>query len=393
MNWKRIALGILILSLAAGVWGFLMLLNNGQQMLGLGSFVVWGLWMALYVFFASTAAGMFFIASLDLLFKVKTFAGTGKIFMLASLASLGAGLIHILINEGRPERVMNVFLHPNFDSVLAWSVWIYTLIALATTAILLVLFIPQKRLPFRKEPVIKWLMILSFPVAVIASGAVGFTLSTQSSHSFWSVGLFPVLFPIFGMSAGFALSRIIVALYGDKTSPGYPRLAKTMAISTIALLLSITYIIGSVLFVGIYDATPPTIEAANYIMFGQYWYGFWIVQIGLGIVVALGALIKVLSKPGLSKKPAWGLTIGVLVLLGAAVARLNFIIPAQIVAGADFLSSPIIDSRYIDSYIPTLPEWALSAGITAAVILAFYIVAKMMKLIPVRIGNEETGDE
>ncbi|PKH47766.1 molybdopterin oxidoreductase, partial [Dehalococcoides mccartyi] len=105
MNWKRIALGILILSLAAGVWGFLMLLNNGQQMLGLGSFVVWGLWMALYVFFASTAAGMFFIASLDLLFKVKTFAGTGKIFMLASLASLGAGLIHILINEGRPERV------------------------------------------------------------------------------------------------------------------------------------------------------------------------------------------------------------------------------------------------------------------------------------------------
>lgn len=51
MNWKRIALGILILSLAAGVWGFLMLLNNGQQMLGLGSFVVWGLWMALYVFF------------------------------------------------------------------------------------------------------------------------------------------------------------------------------------------------------------------------------------------------------------------------------------------------------------------------------------------------------
>ncbi|PKH46950.1 molybdopterin oxidoreductase, partial [Dehalococcoides mccartyi] len=78
---------------------------------------------------------------------------------------------------------------------------------------------------------------------------------------------------------------------------------------------------------------------------------------------------------------------------GAAVARLNFIIPAQIVAGADFLSSPIIDSRYIDSYIPTLPEWALSAGITAAVILAFYIVAKMMKLIPVRIGNEETGDE
>ena len=390
---KKVAMGIILLSLAAGAWGFYMFLTKGQQELGLGSFIVWGLWMALYVFFASTAAGMFFVASLDLLFKVKAFAGTGKIFMLASFTSLAAGLIHVLANEGRPERVLNVFLHPNFGSVLAWSVWIYTVIAIATAGILIVLFAPEKWLPFRREPLVKTLMILGFPVAVVASGAVGFTLSTQSSHSFWNVALFPVLFPIFGLSAGLALSRVIVALWGDKKSAGYPRLARIMAISTIMMLLAIIYIIGSVLFVGIYDSTPQTIAAANYIMFGQYWYGFWIVQIGLGVLVPIAILTKILLQPNLAKKPVWGVTAGGLVLLGTAVARLNFIIPAQAVAGTDFMTSGFTDSRHIGTYVPTLPEWALSIGIAALAVLAFYVIAKKMRLMPIHIGNEETHDE
>ncbi|MEN8613812.1 NrfD/PsrC family molybdoenzyme membrane anchor subunit [Dehalogenimonas sp. THU2] len=391
MLFKKVALAILILSLAVGAWGFYIFLTQGQQALGLGSFVVWGLWMALYVFFASTAAGMFFMASLDLLFKVKAFAGTGKIFMLASFASLAAGLTHILANEGRPERVLNVFLYPNFQSVLAWSVWIYTAIALATVGILIALFAPQKWLPVRREPLVKTLMVLGFPVAVVASGAVGFTLSTQSSHSFWNVSLFPVLFPIFGMSAGLALSRVIVALFGNKKSLGYPRAARTMAILTISLLLAIIYIIGSVLFVGAYDTSPANVAAAEYIMFGQYWYGFWIFQIGLGVVVPIGILSMVLLRPGLAKKPVWGVTAGGLVLLGTAIARLNFIIPAQAVAGNEFLTSGIVDSRHVASYVPTLPEWALSAGIAALAVLAFYIAASKLRLIPITIGNEENS--
>ena len=124
--FKRIALGLIILSLAAGVWGLFTLLTKGMASTDMSSIVPWGLWMGMYVFFASTAAGMFVISSLDLLFKVKAFAGTGKIFMLASFASLSASLVFILANEGRPERFWHVFIYPNFESVLTWSVEIYT---------------------------------------------------------------------------------------------------------------------------------------------------------------------------------------------------------------------------------------------------------------------------
>ena len=387
--FKRIALGLIILSLAAGVWGLFTLLTKGVASTDMSSIVPWGLWMGMYVFFASTAAGMFVISSLDLLFKVKAFAGTGKIFMLASFASLSASLVFILANEGRPERFWHVFIYPNFDSVLTWSVWIYTAVAIATIILLIVLFMPDRRLPFRKGPLVKGMMILGFPIVVLAAGAVGFTLSTQSSHAFWNVGLFPVLFPIFGLSAGFGLSRVLVALFGDKTNPNYPKLTKTMAISTVLLLLAGLYIIGSVLLVGGYFAPPETTAAANYIISGPYWYGFWIIQIGLGAIVPIIILTRIIFQPTMNKKPAWAITAGLLVLLGAAVARLNFIIPAQVVAWSDFEATPFTSERLTAAYTPSMAEWTLAIGITALFVLLFYVTAKKMRLIPINKNDEE----
>lgn len=389
LRFKRIALGLIILSLAAGVWGFITLLTKGISTTDMSSIVPWGLWMAMYVFLASTAAGMFMISSLDLLFKVKAFAGTGKIFMLASFASLSASLVYILANEGRPERFWHVFIYPNFESVLTWSVWIYTAVAIATGVLLIILFMPDRRLPVRKEPLVKGMMIIGFPMAVLAAGAVGFTLSTQSSHAFWNVGLFPVLFPIFGLSAGFGLSRVLVVLFGDNKNPNYTILTKTMAISTVLLLLAAMYIIGSVLFVGGYFAPPETTAAANYIMSGPYWYGFWILQIGLGAIVPIIILTRIIFRPALKKKSAWAITAGLLVLLGAAVARLNFIIPAQVVAWADFEATPFTSERLTAAYIPSLAEWALAVGITALFVLLFYVTAKKLRLIPITYKNDE----
>lgn len=387
---KKIIFGILLLSLAFGGWGVFILVTNGQEVLGLNSFVVWGLWMSLYVLFASMAAGMFAMSTFDLLFKLKTFAGTGKVFLLASFASLCAGLAHILVNEGRPERVINVFIYPNWDSVLTWSVWIYTAIAIATAVLLLVLFIPERKIPVNKDKLVKGLMIIGFPIAVLAAGAVGFTLSTQASQAFWNEAFFPILFPIFGLSAGFGLARILVAVFGDKKSHGYDHATRIMAISTIILLFANLYIIGSLLFVSDYGGNPAAVAAVEYILFGPYWYGFWIFQIGLGVLIPLVILARIVLNHNLKHKWLWAASAGTMVIVGTAVARLNFIIPAQAVAREDFLSSPYSGVRFAGEYIPTMPEWAVSVGITALFIVLFYATAKKMKLLPIVFKNGGT---
>jgi molybdopterin-containing oxidoreductase family membrane subunit len=69
------------LALLIGVWGIYDRLAFGHANANYGSYVVWGLWVAMYLFFAGVAAGGFMVATLDLLFNVPLFKGTGKMVL------------------------------------------------------------------------------------------------------------------------------------------------------------------------------------------------------------------------------------------------------------------------------------------------------------------------
>lgn len=164
-----------------------------------------------------------------------------------------------------------------------------------------------------------------------------------------------------------------------------------MAICTIALLCANIYIIGSYLFIGSYGGNPANVAAVEYILWGPYWYGFWIFQIGLGVLVPLGILITILTKHDLKRKWMWAARAGALVIIGTAVARLNFIIPSQVTSRSDFDLTPYTNIRLEGNYVPTLPEWAFSAGIIAVFVILFYVTAKKMKLLPIVFTNGETN--
>ena len=78
MTLKKVLYAVCILALIFGAWGVVDRLSTGHQNANYGSYVVWGLWVAMYLFFAGTAAGSFMFATLDFLFNIKLFKGTGK---------------------------------------------------------------------------------------------------------------------------------------------------------------------------------------------------------------------------------------------------------------------------------------------------------------------------
>ena len=92
---KKVAYAFGVLALLAGIWGFYNRFVFGHQDAAYGSYVVWGLWVAMYLFFAGTAVGGFMIATLDLLFRVPVFRGTGKIALWGALISLAAALVSV----------------------------------------------------------------------------------------------------------------------------------------------------------------------------------------------------------------------------------------------------------------------------------------------------------
>ena len=112
---KKLTYAFGALTLLFGLWGFYDRFAFGHQDANYGSYVVWGLWVAMYLFFAGIAAGGFMIATLDLLFDIPAFKGTGKIALWGALVSLAAGLLSIWLDLGHMERIWKVYFQVPVD--------------------------------------------------------------------------------------------------------------------------------------------------------------------------------------------------------------------------------------------------------------------------------------
>lgn len=377
MTLKRILYVLCILALLVGAWGVFDRLTTGHEDAAYGSYVVWGLWVAMYLFFAGVAAGCFMFAALDLLFDVKLFKGTGKVALWTALVSLAAALLSIWLDLGHMERIWKVYLQPNLGSVMAQMVWGYTLFGL----LLLVSLFFAIRKPTSKA--LKVLMIVGVPLSLFVSGAVGALLGVNAGRLFWHVGLLPVQFPVFSLASGFAAMLVVIGWFGAKDDARRAQQLWVMALVTIGLQVVKLYFLWADFSQSIYGNVPQNVEAVNQVLYGPYWWAFWIVQVLLGSIVP----IVVLSRRKWGENPKIAGTIGVLVLIGFAVARANIVFPALTVPELEALTTAFTGPHLSFDYFPSLMEWAVTIGIVGLAVLAFVIGTDRLKLMRAEVAR------
>ena len=202
----KVLWALAIVAFVVGLYGLYLRLTTGHLNAGYGSYVPWGMWVAMYLFFVGTAAGMFLVAALDVPLGVRAFSGVAPVALLAALVSLGAGLFQIWTDLGWMGRIWSVYLSPNFNSVMTQMVWGYTLFGLLMLGVL------GLRWRGGFDRLVKVLMWLGIPLALYLSGGVGALLGVEASRLFWHAGLFPAQFPIFSVASGVALMLVIVGL-------------------------------------------------------------------------------------------------------------------------------------------------------------------------------------
>jgi protein NrfD len=363
MFLKRIVYALCVVALLVGAWGVYDRLAYGHQNANYGSYVVWGLWVAMYLFFVGTAAGAFMIATLDLLFRVETFRGTGRVALWVALVSLGAGLLSIWLDLGHMDRIWKVYLQGNLSSVMAQIVWGYTLFGLLLLASLY-LAIRQPR-----GVVLRVLMTVGLPLSLFLSGAVGALLGVQASRLFWHVGLFPVQFPVFSVASGAAAMLVALGLFGPRDDPRRGQQLWILSLSTVVLAVVKLYFLWADFSQSIYGNVPQNVQAVNAVLFGPYWWAFWILQLFLGTLVP----VVVLAQPRLARHNGWAGVMGALVLFGFAVARANIVFPALTVPELEALTTAFTGPHLTFSYFPSLMEWAVTLGVSGLAVLAFLI--------------------
>jgi len=367
---KKLTYAFGALTLLFGLWGFYDRFAFGHQDANYGSYVVWGLWVAMYLFFAGIAAGGFMIATLDLLFDIPVFKGTGKIALWGALVSLAAALLSIWLDLGHLERIWKVYLQGNPSSLLFQMVWGYTLFGLLT----LVALILQIRKP--GSPALKIIMWIGLPLSLFISGAVGALLGVNASRPFWHIGLFPVQFPVFSLASGAAMMLVALGLFGPRDDPRRPQQLWTLSLMTVILMVVKLYFIWADYSQSMYGNVPMNVEAIRQVMFGQYWWAFWIAQLLIGSLIP----IFFLSQPKFAKHNGWAGWMGLLVLIGYAFARGLIIFPALTVPELTSLATAFSGPHLSFDYFPSLMEWAVTSGTIGIAVLGFLIGSDALKL-------------
>ena len=350
------------LSLLVGLWGLYDRLVYGHMHANYGSYVVWGLWVALYMFFAGVATGAFMLATLDLLFELPIFRGSGRLALWGSLVAMPAGLAAIGLDLGHMTRIWKVYLQPNFGSVMAQLVWGYT--------IFLGIVVISLWLSLRPQPS-RWLkpvMAIGLILAIFLSGGIGALLGVNQNRISWHVSNLPAQFPVFNLTSGVALMLIAIGWFGPLRDPRRSLQLRILSLAMVVLLLVKGYYLWSDVSQALYQNSSHGAEAINLVLFGPYGWAFWLLQLGLGMLIPLIVLTMPVGQSGF----AAGL-MGVCVLIGLAVARANIIFPALSLPELQGLGEAFHGPHLSFTYSPSLMEWAVTAGIVGAATIGFLI--------------------
>ncbi|MBC6937968.1 MAG: polysulfide reductase [Chloroflexi bacterium] len=363
---KRIVYVLGILAVVVGTYGFYSRLFVGEREVNYGSYVTWGLWVAMYLFFAGVASGSMMVATLDYLFEIPLFKGTGKYALWGAMVTLPAALISIGMDLGHMERIWKVYLRPNLNSLLAQMVWGYTLLGVV---ILVALWLVVRSSGGKPTRVFKLVMVIGLVMAIFVSGGVGALLGVNASRMVWHVGLLPAQFPIFSLATGVALLLTILALFTSNNDPHRSQQMRVLGIATILLLVVKTYILWADFSMSLYSGVPQNVDAINQVLYGPYWWSFWIVQIVLGTIIP----IIVLVVPSLARNRLLVGLIGILVLVGFAAARANIVFPALSVPELEGLATAFSGPHLNFDYFPSLMEWSVTIGVVGLATLAYLL--------------------
>jgi len=341
----------------------------GKRLVNLGSYVTWGLWVSLYIYLIGLSSGSYIFSSLASVFNLKVFQKLAKVSLLTSLVTLLAALLTITLDLGHWERFWYVFIHPTPSSMMSWMVWLYS-------AYFLLLLVHTFYTFTKSEGATKILSVIGFPFAIAIPVCGGSLFGVVGARPYWHSAIFPVLFLFEALLSGVALITLI-GIGFRIVKQGDDGLSIILPKIILGLLTANIILEGSVLAVPLWGQIAYHIGAVKLVLFGQFWWVFWIVHLGLGCVWPLFLLLR---KTSLAKI---GWASGLIAFTSMSV-RLNIVIPALAIPELKGLENAFIEKRLVFSYVPSIHEWQVVLFIAALVVGLFYLGTKVLPVVEAR---------
>ena len=370
-------LGVLILAALGAVY---YMEHHGHYVTGMSNRIVWGMPHVFALFLIVAASGALNVASIASVFQKKLYKPLSRLSGLVALALLAGGLMVLVLDLGRPDRLIVAMTEYNFKSIFAWNIILYNGFFVIVAVYLWMMF--ERRMnKFTSKAglaAFSWRLILT-----TGTGSIfGFLVARQAYDAVIMAPMFIIMSFAFGL-AFFIL--ILMASYKWTERPLGDAVVNRLGSLLGVFVAAVMYFVAVKHLGNLYLAENAGVE--NFILFdgGIYTQLFWYGQIILGGLIPMALIYH----PALrGNRSTLGLA-SILILIGGVIQLYIIIVGGQAYPMEMFPGKVILEGYGgIAAYTPSLPEIMLGIGGIAVALIAVTLLVKFLPFLPESLANE-----
>ena len=376
-------LGWLSAFAAAGFGAMWYMEHNGHWVTGMNNQVVWGTPHVFAVFLIVAASGALNVASISSVFGRTMYKPLARLSTLLALALLAGGLMVLLLDLGRPDRLIVAMTKYNFKSIFAWNIFLYTGF-FVVVGIYMWMMMERRLNRYTKMAGIAafiWRLALT-----TGTGSIfGFLVARQAYDAAIMAPMFIIMSFSFGLA--FFLLVLMVSCNGTSRPLGDATLAKLKNLLGV-FVAAVLYFVTVQHLTNLYAAEHHAVEAFILRDGGIYTAVFWIGQIAIGGLAPLALLYH----PSTGKdRSMLALAAGMVIVGGLAQIYVIIIggqaFPLSIFPGYE-VSSSFFDG-VVASYSPSLPEIVLGLSGIATTLLIVAVALRALPFLPASLADAD----
>ena len=358
--------------------------HNGHYVTGMSNQIIWGMPHVFAVFLIVAASGALNVASIASVFQKKMYEPLARLSALLAIALLAGGLVILLLDLGRPDRLIVAMTYYNFKSIFAWNIILYIgFFAIVGTYIWTMM----------DHSVYRFKRLAGFSAFIwrlILTTGTGSIFGFLVARSAYDAALLAPMFIIMSFSFGLAIFLLVLMA-------SYKWTGRELGDAIVQRLRNLLGVfVGAVMyFVIVYHLTNLYITehhgVEEFILLngGIYTNLFWIGQIILGTLIPLALIYA----PGVKTcRKTLGLACTLIILGGFSQMYVLIIggqaYPLQIFPGYEVTSS-FFDGG-INEYTPSIYEILLGFGGIAVTLFAVTFAIKVLSFLPTSLADKVT---
>ncbi len=380
----RVLVLILGAFVLAAMYGVFFADHGGHSGSGANNHVVWGVADVFAMFLIVSASGALNVAIISSVFRKTLYKPLERLSCLLAIALLLGGMMILMLELGRPDRVIVAMLNRNLTSQLAWNFILYS--GFITIVIIYLWFQMERRMnrfiPAAGMVAFIWRLILT-----TGSGSIyGFLVAREAYDS----AVMGPMFVAMSFSFGLAVYNLVLlaALKGSGREIGdvlLRRLGRLLGIFVAVVL----YFVAVQHLTNLYAAEHSGVERFILRDGGIYTLLFWGGQIFVGGLLPL-VLLFGFSRRGTHPTGRIVALASMLVIVGAFAQLYVLVIGGQAYPLTMFpgmeVSSSFFDGVVL-SYTPSLVEIGVGLGAMSLSGLIVLVGIKVLRFLPATLAN------